>query len=126
MGPETVPVDDWPNNVLHSRLHVAADRADRAVDTVGQGGTNPLAGAVSRLSTAWVADGSSARVACSESLLGVGAAIRSAFVAGAHQFRSAWQDEPPTIDVAEHPELDWKTSSARIDSRVWAYSRGYR
>jgi len=32
VGPETVPVDDWPNNVLHSRLHAAADRADRAVE----------------------------------------------------------------------------------------------
>lgn len=126
MDPETVPVHDWRHNVLRDRLDVAADRAEYAIDAVGPSGTNPLASAVSRLSTAWVADGSAARVACSESLLGVGAAIRSAFVAGAHELRSAEQSEPRTIDVAAHPELDWKTSSSRIDSRVWAYSRGYR
>lgn len=126
MEPAQEPVHDWQHNVLRDRLDAAADRADRAVETVGPRGSNPLAGAVSRLAGAWVADGSAARVAYSESLLGVGSAIRGAFATGAQQLRAREQSEPRSIDVQAHPELEWKTSGSRIDSRVWAYSRGYR
>lgn len=126
MEPAEEPVHDWQHNVLRDRLDAAADRADQAVAAIGPRGTNPMADVVARLADAWVAERSPVRDAFGQDLLGVGAAIRSAFVTGAQQLRSAQFAEPYTIDVAQHPELEWKTSGSRIDSRVWAYSRGYR
>ena len=112
-------------NLLRVRRQAAVTRAETAVETIGGDSGNPLSVPLEAIENGAWDSPSVLRTSFIEDLDGTGRAVKSAFDGALGDLETALAEEPDEqIDIAAHPELEWKTSYSSIDLRS-GYGYGY-
>lgn len=116
---EGPPEPVWRTNLLRVRRQSAVTRAETAVETIGGDSGNPLTRMLEALEGGAWESPSQERRTFIDDLDGAGGAVKSAFDGAVGDLESALAEEPDEeIDIAAHPELEWKTSYSSIDLRT--------